>query len=154
MIPSTAQRVPENTAARVNDEIRRRTEESIARCAAAGPEAIDRRLAELDREWDTERTLEANAATLTAVGAGLALLVDRRFALVPLVVGGFLLQHAVQGWCPPLPIFRRYGVRTQTEIDYERYALKSLRGDFRGLPAGGEARDSSAAGRALQATTS
>ena len=81
MIPSTARRVPENTAESVNGEIRRRTEESIARCAVAGSEAIDRRLAELDREWDTERTLEANAATITAVGAGLALLVDRRFAL-------------------------------------------------------------------------
>lgn len=81
-------------------------------------------------------------------------MVDRRFALVPLVVGGFLLQHALQGWCPPLPIFRRYGVRTQTEIDYERYALKAVRGDFRGVPAGSEAPDSSAAGRALRAATS
>ena len=79
---------------------------------------------------------------------------DRAVRPVPLVVGGFLLQHAVQGWCPPLPVFRRYGVRTQTEIDDERYALKALRGDFRGLPAGGEARDSAAAERALQAATS
>ena len=154
MIPSTTQRVPRNTAGHVNDEIRRRTEESVARCAAAGPEAIDRRLAELDREWDIERTLEANAATLAAVGAGLALTVDRRFALVPLVVGSFLLQHAVQGWCPPLPVFRRYGVRTQTEIDYERYALKALRGDFRGVPGGVEARRPAAADRALEAVTS
>lgn len=154
MIPATAQRVPENTAEHVNEEIRRRTEESIARTAAAGPEAIDRRMAELDREWDIERTLEANAATLAAVGAGLALAVDRRFALIPLVVGGFLLQHAVQGWCPPLPIFRRYGVRTQSEIDYERYALKALRGDFRHLPGDGQARNSASAERALQAATS
>jgi len=153
MIPSTAQRVPENTARRINEEIRRRTEESIARCTAAGHEAIERRLAELDREWDTERTLEANAATISVVGAGLALLVDRRFAFVPLVVGGFLLQHAVQGWCPPLPVFRRNGVRTQTEIDYERYALKSLRGDFRHQAAEGEAGNAAAATRALQAAT-
>lgn len=153
MIPSTAHRVPESTAEYLNDEIRRSTEESIARYGAAGPQAIDRRLAELDREWDIERTLEANAATLTAVGAGLALTVDRRFALIPLVVGSFLLQHALQGWCPPLPVFRRYGVRTQTEIDYERYALKSLRGDFRGLAANGEAQDSATAERALQAAT-
>ena len=153
MIPSTVHRVAEQTAANVNEEIRRRTEESMVRHAAAGPEAIDRRLAELDREWDVERTLEANAATLTAVGAGLALLVDRRFALVPLVVGGFLFQHALQGWCPPLPIFRRYGVRTQTEIDYERYALKALRGDFRQLPLNGSTQDSVAADRALQAAT-
>jgi len=80
-------------------------------------------------------------------------LVDRRFALVPLVVGGFLLQHALQGWCPPLPIFRRYGVRTQTEIDYERYALKALRGYFRQLPLDGSTQDSVAADLALQAAT-
>jgi hypothetical protein len=153
MIPSTAHRVPESTAEHVNDEIRRRTEESIARCAAAGPEAIDRRLAELDREWDIERTLEANAATAVLVGLTLGATVDRKWFIFPAVVAGFLLQHAVQGWCPPLPIFRRYGVRTQTEIDYERYALKSLRGDFRGLPANGETRDSATAERALQAAT-
>lgn len=145
MIPSTTQRVPENTAAAVNAEIRRRTEENVRRIAAAGPLAIERRLAELDREWDIERTLEANAATVTAVGAGLALFADRRFAVIPLVVGSFLLQHAVQGWCPPLPVFRSWGVRTQTEIDYERYALKAIRGDFRSVSSG----DGAAASRAV-----
>lgn len=49
------------------------------------------------------------------------------------MVGGFLLQHALQGWCPPVPVLRRLGFRTQTEIDEERYALKALRGDFREL---------------------
>jgi hypothetical protein len=146
--------VPEHTADHVNEEIRRRTEESVARCAAGGPEAIERRLAELDREWDIERTLEANAATLATVGAGLALTVDRRFALLPLVVGGFLLQHAVQGWCPPLPIFRRLGVRTQTEIEQERNALKALRGDFRPVSGDAAARGPAAAERALQAARS
>jgi hypothetical protein len=135
MIPSTVERVPQHTAEHVNEQIRRQTEENVARYAAAGDEAINRRLAELDEEWDIERTLEANAASLTAVGAGLALLVDRRFAVIPLVVGSFLLQHAVQGWCPPIPVFRRLGFRTSAEIDYERYALKALRGDFRDLPA-------------------
>ena len=131
MIPSTARRVPEHTADRVNQQIREQTRRDVERVAAGGVPAIDRRLAELDAEWDVERTLEANAATIAATGAALALLADRRFALVPLVVGGFLLQHAVQGWCPPLPVFRRLGFRTQTEIDEERAALKALRGDFR-----------------------
>lgn len=149
MIPSTARRVPDNTADHVNDEIRRAAEERVARIAAAGLEAIDRRLRELDEEWDIERTLEANAATLAAVGGGLALLVDRRFALIPLIVGSFLLQHAVQGWCPPLPVFRRMGVRTQTEIDHERYALKALRGDFREVRDG----DGASPRRALEAAT-
>ena len=49
---------------------------------------------------------------------------------------GFLFQHAIQGWCPPVPVLRRFGVRTAAEIEEERYALKLLRGDFSGLPSG------------------
>lgn len=135
MIPSTVDRVPQHTAEHVNEEIRRQTEERVAQCAAAGQSAIERRLAELDHEWDVERTLEANAATVSLIGLTLGATVDRKWFIFPAVVSGFLLQHAVQGWCPPLPLFRRLGFRTQSEIDYERYALKSLRGDFRNLSA-------------------
>ena len=134
MIPSTVERVPRHTAEHVNEQIRRETEEHVARCAEAGREAINHRLAELDREWDIERTLEANAATATLVGLTLGATVYRKWFIFPAVIAGFLLQHAIQGWCPPLPVFRRLGFRTQSEIDYERYALKSLRGDFRNLP--------------------
>jgi hypothetical protein len=151
MIPPTTRRVPDHTAAAVNDRIRRQTEDRVARHAAAGPAAIDRRLGELDREWDIERTLEANAASAVLVGTALAAVVDRRFLLLPAVVGGFLLQHAVQGWCPPLPVFRRLGVRTEAEIGAERAALKAVRGDFRAADAGGpgdRAREAFAAARA------
>ena len=148
MLPKTAERVSDQTAEDVNQAIRRATAESVARVSAGGPEAIVRRLEELDREWDIERTLEANAATLTAVGAGLALLVDRRFAVVPLVVGGFLLQHALQGWCPPLPVFRRMGVRTQSEIEEERHALKAVAGHHQAVSSDGRGAD-----RALRAAT-
>ncbi len=150
MLPSTARRVPEHTADHVNEQIRQQTRRNVERVAAGGVPAIDRRLAELDAEWDIERTLEANASTLVAVGSGLALLADRRFALVPLVVGSFLLQHALQGWCPPLPVFRRMGVRTQTEIEEERAALKALRGDYRnvgGHTGGEQSADALAAAR-------
>ena len=51
--------------------------------------------------------------------------------LLPALVTGFLFQHAVQGWCPPVPLFRRMGVRTRPEIDREKFALKALRGDFK-----------------------
>lgn len=136
MLPTTTERVPEHTADHINQQIREQTRRNVERVAAQGSAAIERRLRELDAEWDIERTLEANAATLAATGGALALLVDRRFALIPLVVGSFLLQHALQGWCPPLPVFRRMGVRTQTEIEEERHALKALRGDFRGVVQG------------------
>ena len=84
--------------------------------------------------WDIERTLEANASLVALIGLGLGAFVHRRFYLLPAVVAGFLLQHALQGWCPPLPVFRRLGVRTAREIE-ERTTLKALRGDFQGVPA-------------------
>jgi hypothetical protein len=134
MLPASTTRVPQNTAEFINRQIERQTEATIARCAAAGPAAIEQRLAELEAEWDIERMLEANAATVSLLGLTLGATVDRRWFLLPAVVAGFLLQHAVQGWCPPVPVLRRLGFRTPTEIDYERYALKALRGDFHGLP--------------------
>lgn len=137
MIPATARRVPEHTAEHVNEEIRRQTEINVSRYAAAGPDAIERRLAELDHEWDIERTLEANAATAVLVGLTLGATVDRKWFIFPAFVAGFLLQHAVQGWCPPLPVFRRLGFRTQTEIDEEKHALKALRGDFNRIGSSG-----------------
>ncbi|HEX6006061.1 MAG TPA: hypothetical protein VFZ14_18870 [Burkholderiales bacterium] len=87
----------------------------------------------LDREWDIERTLEANASSLALVGLGLGAFVNRRYFALPAVIAGFLLEHALQGWCPPVPLLRRLGFRTQSEIDEERYALKALRGDFRDI---------------------
>lgn len=130
MIPSTVDRVPLNTADIYNEHIRQDAERRVAQCARLGKAAIDKRLEELDQEWDIERRIETNAATAVLVGSTLGFLVDRRFFLLPVVVGGFLLQHAIQGWCPPVPIFRSMGVRTQSEIDEEKYALKALRGDF------------------------
>lgn len=44
-----------------------------------------------------------------------------------------LFQHATQGWCPPLPLFRRMEKRTRNEIDVEKFAMKALRGDFDGF---------------------
>ena len=130
MLPNTVDRVSNQTCDLVNEGIRRQTEENITRLKQAGPTAIARRLEELDGEWDIERAIEANAATASLIGVTLGATVDRRWFALPAVVGAFLLQHAVQGWCPPLPVLRRLGFRTASEIDYERYALKALRGDF------------------------
>ncbi|HEV2392191.1 MAG TPA: hypothetical protein VG146_07480 [Verrucomicrobiae bacterium] len=96
-------------------------------------QAISERIAELDREWDIERVLETNAASLALLGMLLGATRSRRWFLLPFIVSGFLLQHAIQGWCPPVPILRRLGVRTRLEIEQERYALKLLRGDFEGV---------------------
>jgi hypothetical protein len=149
MLPETARRVPEHT----RTEFNRRIEQEIAtsvRYHAAHPDQIEERLQELDEEWDMERTLEANAAILALGGTLLGVLVDRRLLALPAIVTAFLLQHAIQGWCPPVPFFRKRGVRTMREIDTERYALKALRGDFGQIGPGPQDRDSRAS-HALQA---
>lgn len=98
---------------------------------ASHKDEIDKRLKELDREWDIERTLEANAASASLISVILGFTVNRMFLILPAVIGGFLLQHAIQGWCPPLPVFRRLGVRTQTEIERERQILKAMKENSR-----------------------
>lgn len=133
MLPSTAERVPLNTCDDVNQEIREQTEANVVKFGSGSRAAIDDRLRQLDEEWDVERTIEANASTIALVGLGLGTFVDKRFYALPAVVAGFLLQHALQGWCPPIPVLRRLGFRTQTEIEEERYALKAIRGDFKGV---------------------
>jgi hypothetical protein len=130
MIPSTVERVPESTSEATNQKIREQTREHIAEYAQADRAAISRRLAELEQEWDIERLLEANASSLAFTGVALGALVDRRWLILPALVTGFLFQHALQGWCPPLPVLRQLGFRTAREIDEERQALKILRGDY------------------------
>jgi hypothetical protein len=130
MLPATRHRVALNTPKEVNDRIRRHTDMNVARYSRASAAAIDERLLELDHEWDVERALEASAAAFSLAGLGLGYSLDRRFYLLPALVAGFLLQHALQGWCPPVTVLRRLGYRTQAEIEQERYALKALRGDF------------------------
>lgn len=132
---TTAQRVPAHTAEIANRRIRRQTDRNIL-YYADHPEEIEQRLHELDREWDIERTLEANAASVSIAAVVLGLTTSRKWFILPGIVGGFLLQHALQGWCPPLPFFRRMGVRTQREIERERHALLSLRDQGPAAPGG------------------
>jgi hypothetical protein len=149
MLPDSADRVPTSTSRDINRQIASEMAERV-RWYADNPRYIDERLRELDAEWDIERTLEANAATLGLAGVVLGVTVDRRFLALPAAVTAFLLQHAVQGWCPPLPVLRRMGFRTPREIETERVALKALRGDFG--PLGPHPRDhDTRAGHALQA---
>lgn len=135
-LPATTSRVSGNTPDFINQQIRREMEERID-FFAQHPGHIPERLKQLDQEWDIERVLTANAATLTVVGVLLGSFVDRKWLFLPAIVSTFLLQHALQGWCPPLPVFRRMGVRTAQEIEAERYALKALRGDFKDIPGEG-----------------
>lgn len=128
MVTPTAVRVSANTSPEVNRRIHHHMESRVNMLANEGPTAIERRLKALDEEWDVERCLETGAASLSLLGAALGASVNRKWFFLPAGVAAFLLQHALQGWCPPLPVFRRLGVRTADEINEERVKLKSLLG--------------------------
>ena len=119
-----------STRGEVNEDIDERTMRSISRTACEGLEAIDERIEALDKEWDIERALQFNAAALTLTGSILAATKNKAWLGLPLAVSGFLIYHTVRGWCPPLPVMRRLGIRSKDEIAKEKYALKALRGDF------------------------
>lgn len=123
-------RVRAQSAATVNRRVDREATYCLERLAAADRDAISAHIESLDREWDVERYLQTNAGLLSLAGVVLGATVHRRFLALPTAIFGFFFQHAVQGWCPPIPVFRRMGVRTRREINREKYALKVLRGDF------------------------
>lgn len=132
-IPNTAttsDHVRDNTAPAVNRRIEEEMRDRVLLYANKSPEEISRRIAALDEEWDIERMLECNASALAFSGIVLSLIGGRKWLLLPAFVLPMLFYHAVNGWCPPVPLLRRLGVRTQREIDAEKYALRLLRGDF------------------------
>jgi hypothetical protein len=133
MIAETSTRVQKHTPDYLNERIMNKTKANIALCAA-NPGLIENRIRELHREWDIERVLEANASSLVIIGIILGVFVYPWLYAISFLVGAFLLQHAIQGWCPPIRLFRRLGFRTHTEIATEYYALRFLRGDYRDLP--------------------
>ena len=145
-------RVRAQTATEINDQIDVQTRNRLMRAAGAPPAVLGRLITDLEEEWDIERWLETNASLLALSGTLLGAFVNKKFLILPALVLPFLLQHAIQGWCPPLPLFRRKGVRTRKEIETEKYALKALRGDFANVERNGDPNaDARAAWRAASA---
>ena len=149
--PNEADRVRANTAIEINEKIDRQITESVRFYSGKSEDKITQRIHDLEREWDMERLLETNASALAFTGLVLGVIRNSKWLFLPGIVLPFLLQHAVQGWCPPVPLFRRLGVRTREEIEREKFALKALRGDFEeidSLRRGEEAEDAVEAAKA------
>lgn len=126
-------RVREHTAPRVNARIDSLTRATLDATLSQGLPAIERRLAELDAEWDIDRALMVNFAVAggAAFSVGLARYANSSW-LGPRRKGflyffgaqlAFLALHGVVGWCPPASLFRRLGLRTKGEIEAERHML-------------------------------
>lgn len=130
-LPPTQQRAERHTAPEVKRRIAEERDERVQRLASAPRSLIEERLLELDQEWDIERTLQANMGVVMMTSVALGWAVNRKWWYLSAAAGAFFLQHAVQGWCPPLIPWRRAGVRTAKEIEEERAALMDLLGEPR-----------------------
>ena len=132
--PPARDRVREHSSPAVNRRIDRRTVESLEQTAGSSIVAIGRRLRELDREWDIDRAVMAVFAVAGSVSGGNALrrAWQGRLSGWTALFGvqmSLLLYHAARGWCPPVAVLRRLGLRTRKEIEAERRALEEMLDD-------------------------
>ena len=118
-------RIRRATAPALNQQIDRQTDANILHYANALPEVIDERIEELDREWDIERMLAVNGASVALAGLLLGTTVNKKWLILPGIVLPLLLNFSLRGWAPSLPVLRHLGMRSRNEIDRERTALLS-----------------------------
>jgi hypothetical protein len=124
MLEHKQDRVRNRTADKVNQKIDKCTEKNIERYSNQGRDVVRNRIEKLNEELDVEQALQLTSAANVLVGIGLGLTVNKKWLLLSAISSAFLIQHSLQGWCPPLPVFRRLGVRTRLEINEEIEALK------------------------------
>ena len=77
-IPPTTDRVVRHTEQELNARIKRQTEANVAYYASHDRRLLDIRLQGLDREWDIEQILEANAAMVSLIGLSFGRFFSRR----------------------------------------------------------------------------
>lgn len=120
--------IRDHTSRETNERIDRTTRGAVDEVSGS-PERVRMRLSELDREWNVDRALMLNFAILGGLSAtmtarnllrygrpgGWGAMLATQFA--------FLAHHAIRRWCPPMPLFRRLGFRSEREIEAERRML-------------------------------
>lgn len=137
-LPPTASRVTINTRPSTRQKLRNDTVCHIKACQETTGPLLTAEIERLDYEWDTERVIETLAASLllaaSMTGFGRGKLCHY---ILTGAVGFGLLQQALRGWNPALPLIRALGVHSPQEIYQHKTVLKRLRGDF--CPADGDA---------------
>lgn len=113
-----------------SQDIRLESEKRAWEIAREGPDAVDRRLRELDQEWDIESMLKLQACAFAVKFVLFGSIVSKKYYWGAALVGASMLQQSIQGWSPPYALYRKLGKRTTWEIEEERHALEALSGRF------------------------
>lgn len=94
------------------------------------PDLIIQRLAELNSEWDLERSAVMVSSVLSLCGIALGAFVHIYWLMLSVLVTFLLIQDVLWGDGPFHFLLAKMGRRTFIEIQSERHALKALRGDY------------------------
>ncbi|MDX2089751.1 MAG: hypothetical protein SFX73_17985 [Kofleriaceae bacterium] len=121
--------IRDHTSRGTNERIDRTTRGTLDEVGTS-PERVRARLSELDREWNVDRALMLNFAIVGGLSATMTARSLLRYgrpggwgALLATQLA-FLAHHAIRRWCPPMPLFRRLGFRSEREIEAERNMLR------------------------------
>jgi hypothetical protein len=106
----------------------------LAQLADAGPAAINDRLCQLEDEWSAGRATKVTLSFVILIGVAMTAAFGPWWAILPIAAGLFLLQYAFTRTSWMGSMFREMGFRPGAKIEEEKFALKTLRGDFRHLP--------------------
>jgi hypothetical protein len=111
---------------RVNIRQQEEMKERLRSYESTDDRRLRARLRELDTEWDTERAFEAGASGLVVVGSALGALHSRKWFLITIAAGALLLERTLRGWSPMQPLLQRMGVRTASQIEAEKDAIRGI----------------------------
>src|SRR5262249_9011696 len=95
MIPATTDRVIACTDSETNKAIERSTYLNVRNFAQASPQTIDRRLCELDHEWDTDRLIGVIEPSLTLLGLALGIWVHPAWLALSALSAASLLVYSL-----------------------------------------------------------
>ena len=118
----------------LSDGRKRDLEGRLAKVADGGPAAINDRLQQLEWEWTAGRTTKATLGVVILVGLGLTAWLHPWWLALPAAAALFLLQYVYSNTSWLGRVFQEMGFRTGAEVEHEKFALRTIRGDFRHLP--------------------
>ena len=113
IIPPTTKKAAFHTCSKINQDIRNKTICCVNTYKNSGEAVLSDKIDKLNQEWDTERVLETNAASVVLLSS----------------IRGYKKKKCC--WFL-LTVIRKLGVRTAEEINQEKTLFKLIRGDFTG----------------------
>lgn len=106
----------------------------VAKIADGGVPAINDRLNQLDQEWSAGRVSKSTLAVVILLGTILTLTLSWWWVVLPAIAGLLQLQYLFTKTSWIVRTFEEMGHRPASEIEHEKFALRTLRGDFQHLP--------------------